>query len=241
MEDNSNKNFLCIGASNSSKMAKHANLPFFYSPSWDEVHADKLVEKLEQVDWSKMPKKVILFSPTNALIRTRGFKGPTSPGDQRSEIIHHLHTPQLNIRRSNKYQQEVRSLERFMKILRKNKRKVYLFPNLMRNIVPTCVCKNRKIFYAVNQIHLFANFQTHIGKAFPDLKVWKHADFCKDMYPLVTQKLKPTKTLTSRDYVEFYTHFLGDDALHVKNMHLVGWSQRCYLSTFEREKEPTTP
>ena len=142
MEDNSNKDFLCIGASNSTKMATHAQLPYIYVPNWDEIHAEKLLKKLEQVNWRQMPEKVILFSPTNGLIRTKGFKGPKVPGDKKSEIIHHLHTPQLNIRRSNKYHQEVRSLGKIMEILRKNSRKVYLFPNLMRNIVPTCACKN---------------------------------------------------------------------------------------------------
>ena len=235
MENNSQAELMIIGASNATRMAQHEQVPFIYIPNWDEDNVTQLVEKLLRKNWDGLPKNIVICSPSNGLIRTRGFRGPRKLGDC-SEKIYHLHSPQQNIRRTNDFNQEIRSLTKIVKILIDKGRKIFLFPNLMRNIVPTCDCKDQKTFYTINQIKLFANFESHMRSLFPELMVWKHASFVKDMYVIVTRQDKPKKTLTTNDYINFYSHFLMQDALHVRDHFYTSWYQHCLLSCFKRSQ-----
>ena len=211
--------FFIIGASNASKIGNSFHVPVFYIPHWGQTQVKQLVKKLHRTNWSKMPTTCILFSPTNSLIKTFSWKDHEDLNDTKTQIITHLHQPQPNIRRTNNFREEERALKYIKDTLDIYNVRIVLMPHLMRNIVPICECKTAFCFYAINQRHLFMNFESRIEKLFPTIKVVKHQRFIKDMYIPILQEVAPRGTVTCRYHVKFYKLFLIQDGVHINPMY----------------------
>ena len=218
-QDYSGSQYLAIGASNSTKLAVEAKQPHIYLPNWDPHSIDLCVDKLKNINWEKMPKHVIVYSPGNSLMRTKLFYGPKDWQNPQSQIVPHFHSPQARIRRKN-FRVELQSLKQMLEVLFANHRVVILMCNFMRAVNPICNCLNSYTYYTIDQMWLFARFESECKKQHPSLHVVKHKVFVKSMWLNICSHLRPPNGHATCTFLAaFYSNFLRSDGVHVKIDH----------------------